>query len=82
MAREEKELIDIEDAQRSAERFIISRQPKAKMIFDKATLRAYGTEPVYEIEGEFSSGGLLSSKRQPFKIQVHAYTSKIVGYQI
>ena len=79
---EKTDLIGIEDAQRAAERFILGRNSKAKVNFDKATLKQYGTEPVYEVEGDFTSGGLLSSTRKLFKIQVHAYSEKIVGYEM
>ena len=84
MAEEEKELIGIEDAQRASERFILGRHSNAKVTFDKATLKAFGTEPVYEVEGEFTTGGgfLSSGTKKLFKIQVHAYSTKIVGYEM
>ena len=82
--QEQKELIGVEDAQRAAERFILGRHSKAKVYFSKAMLKAFVTEPVYEVEGDFTAGGgILSPKtKKLFKIQVHAYTTKIVGYEM
>lgn len=80
----EKELISVEDAHRAAERFILGRHTNAKVSFDKAVLKAVGTEPVYECEGKFSAGsGIFSSgAKKLFKIQVHAYSAKVVGYEM
>ncbi|MFC1892793.1 hypothetical protein ACFLYR_01975 [Chloroflexota bacterium] len=74
-------MIGVEDAQRTAERFILGRNSKARVTFSKAILKAFGTEPVYEVEGDFTAGGglLSSGAKKLFKIQVHAHTTKIVG---
>jgi hypothetical protein len=84
--QEQKELISVDDAQRAAERFILGRSPKAKVNFSKAMLKQIGTEPVYEVEGDFTAGGGLfssgSKKLINIKIQVHAYTAKIIGYEM
>lgn len=81
---DKKDLIGIEDAQRAAERFILARHSKAKVDFDQATLKQIGEEPVYEVEGSFAmSGGFFSSgAKKVFQIQVHAYSTKIVGYKM
>ncbi|HEY77838.1 MAG TPA: hypothetical protein G4O09_01855 [Dehalococcoidia bacterium] len=84
--QEQMELIGVDDAQRAAERFILGRNPKAKINFSKAMLRQIGTEAVYEVEGDFTVGGGLfssgSKRLVNIKIQVHAYTAKIVGYEM
>ena len=79
-----KELIGVEDAERAAQRFILGRHPEAKVNFDRVMLKALGAEPVYEVEGHFATKGrfLSTGRKKLFKIQVHAYSAKIVSYEM
>ena len=85
MEQEEKrELIGVEDAERAVERFILGRYADSKVNFDRAVLKALGAEPVYEVEGHFATKGrfLSTGRKKLFKIQVHAYSAKIVSYEM
>jgi hypothetical protein len=81
---ERRELIGVEDAERAAERFILGRHSDAEVRFEKAVLKALGPEPIYEVEGHFATRGrfLSSGRKKLFKIQVHAYSAKIVSYEM
>ena len=83
-AGRKKELIGVEDAEKAAERFILGRHPDAKVNFDRVVLKALGAEPVYEVEGHFATKGrsLSAGRTKSFKIQVYAYSAKIVSYEM
>jgi len=77
-------IINIMDAQRTAKRFLLGKKPKAEIIIDKVILKDVGSIPIYELEGKIIvKGGFLSGDTVSlFTIQVHAYESQVVGYEI
>ena len=71
-----------ENAQRAAERFILERYPYAKVAFERAALKTYGTQQVYELAGYCRLVRWLNStgRKSLCEIQVDAYNADIVNY--
>lgn len=77
-------IINIMDAQKTAKRFLLGKNPKAEIIIDKVILKDVGSIPIYELEGKIivKRGFLSGDTVSLFTIQVHAYESRVVGYEI
>jgi len=87
-AEEMGKVVSVDDAQRAAERYILGKHPKAQITFDKTALAQIGGIVVYVVEGKaVLTKGLLEEifstpAQKAFKIQVHAYSDKILGYEM
>jgi hypothetical protein len=81
---EDKQIIGVGDAQGTAERFILAKYSDAKVNFKKAEFKIIGAESVYEVEGCFLTDreSPSSGTEKLFKIQIHAYNAKIIGYEM
>jgi hypothetical protein len=80
----DKEIITLENAQISAERFLEERLVKLKKLsIEKLQLTSVEGIIVYEVEGKANIGGgfFVRSTVLNFKIQVAAADGAIVGYE-
>ena len=81
---QDKEIVGLDEAQRTAERFLRGRLKGLKDIsIDKTKLSQVGEIIVYDVEGIATIGGGLLSKgtERSFKVQVSAKDATIVGYE-
>lgn len=79
-----EEVIDLADAERTAERYIRGRIKNVKeIVIEAAKLSAIGNMTVYEVEGRVTFGGGVFSKSEErlFKVQISSTDGKVVGYQ-
>jgi len=80
----EKEIITLEEAQATAERFLNER---LKSLRRTSVIRVQLTSVerivIYQVEGIVTIGGgfLSRSAERPFKVQVNASDAAIVGYE-
>jgi len=80
----EKGIISLEQAQTAAERFLEGQFKNLKKLgVDKVKLASIGSILIYDISGIATIGGGLISKgtELPFKVQVSANDSTVVGYE-
>jgi hypothetical protein len=80
-----EEVIDLPDAERTAERYVRGRIKNVKeIVIEAAKLSAIGNMTVYEVEGRAIFGGGVFSKSEErlFKVQISSTDGKVVGYQI
>lgn len=79
-----REIITLDEAQVSAERFLEERLKNLKRIsVDRIKLSSIEGIIIYEVEGFVTTGGSFFSKNKEssFKIQVAANDAAIVGYE-
>lgn len=80
----EKEIITLEEAQATAERFLNERLKSLKKIsVIRVQLTSVERIIIYQVEGIVTIGGgfLSRSVERPFKVQVNANDAAIVGYE-
>ncbi|MFC1943239.1 hypothetical protein ACFLWO_01495 [Chloroflexota bacterium] len=78
-------IIDLGEAERTAERYVRGRVKNIKeIVIESAKLAAVGELAVYEVEGRMKIGGNVFSKAEEklFKIQVSSQDGKVVGYSV
>ena len=77
-----EELLDVEKAQRAAERFILDRYPYANVAFQRAELKTCGTQQVYEFAGYsiLAKWPKSTAIKRLCQIQVDAYSADVVEY--
>ncbi len=76
------EPISAEDAQRSAERFILDTYPYANIVFERAELKTSATQQFYEFMGYSRLARWPESIaiKRLCEIQVDAHSADIVSY--
>lgn len=80
-----EEIIDLGDAERTAERYVRGLIKNVKEIMiEAAKLSTIGNMTIYEVEGRVTFGGGVFSKSEErlFKVQVSSKDGKVVGYQV
>jgi hypothetical protein len=78
-------LLEVEEAQDCAKRFIMSKVHGAIQNFrvDSAKLTSIGDITVFNIEGVITlKRGLMKVEDRVFRVQVHAVDGKILGFSI
>ena len=78
MARQEPKLLGVEDIQRVARGYVLSRVTSGEVDFEKTAPTKIGTETLYVVEGKVKASGGGPIQRV-FKMQIHGYTGKIVA---
>jgi len=77
------EVLELEEAQNYAKRYIMSRvQGNIQNIrIDSARLASIGDIPVFNIDGVLTiKRGLMKVEERTFRIQVHAIDGKVLGF--
>jgi len=89
MGQDRGKEITADDAKSIGRKYLLAKYLGSKVAFDKATLTAKGSAPVYQLEGKLDmpSRNPLSSifsqhAQYTFKIEIHATKGTVLGYEL